>query len=49
MLAARGFAVPDRPGVRLRTLEDVFAYVKAEDVELRLEGAETQVRRPRAG
>ncbi|MFA3843020.1 transposase family protein [Streptomyces aureus] len=25
LLAARGFAVPDRPGVRLRTLEDVFA------------------------
>ncbi|WP_326657802.1 transposase family protein [Streptomyces sp. NBC_00385] len=25
LLAARGFAVPDRPGVRLRTLADVFA------------------------
>ncbi len=24
-LAARGFAVPDRPGVRLRTMEDVFS------------------------
>ncbi|WP_442818250.1 transposase family protein [Streptomyces sp. NBC_01727] len=23
LLAARGFAVPDRPGVRLRTLEDL--------------------------
>ncbi|MFF2518133.1 transposase family protein [Streptomyces sp. NPDC058086] len=49
LLAARGFAVPDRPGVRLRTLEDVFAYAEAEDVELRLDGAETQVRCPRAG
>lgn len=49
MLAARGFAVPNRPEVRLRTLEDVFAYVKAEDFELRLDGAGTQVRRPRAG
>ncbi|WP_328841349.1 transposase family protein [Streptomyces europaeiscabiei] len=45
LLAARGFAVPDRSGMRLRTLEDVFAYAEAEDVELRLDGAETQVRR----
>ncbi|WP_435227266.1 transposase family protein [Streptomyces sp. Tue6028] len=49
LLAARGVAVPDRSGVRLRTLEDVFAYAEAEDVELRLDGAETQARRPRAG
>ncbi|WP_315986768.1 transposase family protein [Streptomyces sp. Isolate_219] len=48
MLAARGFAVPDRPGLRLKTLEDVFAYAEAEGVELRLDGAETQVRRPQA-
>ncbi|MEU0836213.1 DUF3732 domain-containing protein [Streptomyces sp. NPDC005969] len=48
LLAARGFAVPDRPGLRLKTLEDVFAYAEAEDVELRLDGAETQVRRPQA-
>ncbi|MFG2980275.1 transposase family protein [Streptomyces sp. NPDC048258] len=48
LLAARGFAVPDRPGVRLKTLEHVFAYAEAEDVELRLDGAETQVRRPQA-
>lgn len=34
--AERGFAVPDRPGLRLRTLEDVFAYAQAEGVELRL-------------
>ncbi|MFD6324511.1 transposase family protein, partial [Streptomyces sp. NPDC058442] len=36
LLAARGFAVPDRPGVRLKTLEDVFAYAEAEGIELRL-------------
>ncbi|MFD5416921.1 transposase family protein [Streptomyces sp. NPDC127069] len=30
MLAARGFAVPDRPGPRLCTLEDLFAYADAE-------------------
>ncbi|MGW3177525.1 helix-turn-helix domain-containing protein [Streptomyces sp. NPDC001153] len=34
LLAARGCAVPDRPGIRLRTLEDVFAYAEAEGVEL---------------
>ncbi|MFF9569866.1 transposase family protein [Streptomyces sp. NPDC014685] len=48
LLAARGFAVPDRPGVRLRTLEDLFAYADAEGVELRIDGTEVQVRRPRA-
>ncbi|MGW1086396.1 transposase family protein [Streptomyces sp. NPDC002596] len=35
-----------RPGLRLRTLEDVFAYSEAEDVTLRIDGTETQVRRP---
>ncbi|ELS50789.1 putative transposase [Streptomyces viridochromogenes Tue57] len=49
LLAARGFPVPDRPGVRLRTLADVFAYAEAEGVELRLDGAETQGRRPQTG
>lgn len=49
LLAARGFAVPDRPGVRLHTLEDAFAYTEAEAVTLRLDGAETQVRRPPPG
>jgi len=49
LLADRGFAVPDRPGIRLRTLEDVFAYAAAEDVTLRIDGMETQVRRPHAG
>jgi hypothetical protein len=49
LLAARGFAVPDRPGIRLRTLEDVFAYAAAEGVTLRLDGTDVQVRRPVAG
>ncbi|MFD0567722.1 transposase family protein [Kitasatospora saccharophila] len=46
LLARRGCAVPDRPGVRLRTLADVFAYAQAEGVELRLDATEIQVRRP---
>lgn len=46
--ADRGFAVPDRPGPRLRTLADVFAYAEAEQVTLRIDGTETQVRRPKA-
>jgi DDE superfamily endonuclease/Helix-turn-helix of DDE superfamily endonuclease len=49
LLAARGFAVPGRPDLRLRTLADVFAYAAAHGVELRLDGTEVQVRRPRAG
>ncbi|WP_229346892.1 transposase family protein [Streptomyces sp. UNOB3_S3] len=49
LLAERGFAVPNQPGLRLRTLEDVFAYAEAENVTLRIDGMETQVRRPRAG
>ena len=49
LLAARGFAVPGEPGVRLRTLADVFAYASARGVELRIDGTEVQVRRPRAG
>ncbi|MEV6804650.1 transposase family protein [Streptomyces sp. NPDC051132] len=49
LLAARGFAVPDRPDIRLRTLEDLFAYADAEGVELRIDGTEVQVRRPKAG
>ena len=48
LLAARGFAVPGLLGVRLRTLADVFAYAAAHGVELRLDGTETQVCRPRA-
>ena len=34
--------------LRLRTLADVVAFAAAEGVELRLDGTETQVRRPRA-
>ncbi|MGW3696802.1 transposase family protein [Streptomyces sp. NPDC005134] len=49
LLAARGFAVPDRPGLRLRTLEDLFAYADTEGEDLRIDGTEVQVRRPRAG
>lgn len=49
LLAARGFAVPGQPGVRLRTLADVLAYAAAEGVTLRIDGTEVQVRRPRAG
>jgi hypothetical protein len=48
LLAARGFAVPGRPDLRLRTLADVFAYAAAHGVELRIDGTEVQVRRPRA-
>ena len=48
LLAARGFAVPGGPGLQLRTLADVFAYASAQGVELRLDGTEVQVRRPRA-
>ncbi|MEU2742178.1 transposase family protein [Streptomyces sp. NPDC007095] len=49
LLVDRGFAVPDRPGIRLRTLEDVFAYAASEDVTPWIDGMETQVRRPHAG
>src|SRR5437762_14297838 len=48
LLATRGFAVPGKPGLRLRTLADVFAYAAAEGVELRIDGTEVQVRRPKA-
>jgi hypothetical protein len=48
LLAARGFAVPDHPSLRLHTLADVFAYAEAENVTLRIDGTETQVRRPPA-
>jgi hypothetical protein len=49
LLAARGFAVPGQPSVRLRALADVFAYAAARGVTLRLDDTEVQVRRPRAG
>ncbi|MDH6523175.1 hypothetical protein M2159_009554 [Streptomyces sp. SAI-090] len=44
LLAERGCAVPDHPGLRLRTLADVFAYAQAEGAELRLDATEIQVR-----
>jgi len=49
LLAKRGFAVPDAPGVRLHTLADVFAYAAAEGVTLRVDATEIRVRRPRQG
>lgn len=49
LLAARGFAVPGKPGLRLRTLAGVFAYAASQGVRLRIDGTEVQVRRPRAG
>ena len=48
LLAPRGFAVPGQPGLRLRTLADVFAYAASEGVKLRIDGTEVQVRRPKA-
>lgn len=48
LLSEPGCAVPDHPGLRLRTLTDVFAYAQAEGVELRLDATEIQVRRPQA-
>jgi Helix-turn-helix of DDE superfamily endonuclease len=48
LLAARGFAVPGQPTLRLPTLADVVAPAAANGVELRIDGTETQVRRPRA-
>ncbi|MBP2056272.1 hypothetical protein J2Z21_009290 [Streptomyces griseochromogenes] len=48
LLAERGYAVPNRPDLRLRTLADVFAYAQAEGIELRLNATEIQVRRPLA-
>ena len=47
-MANRGFAVPGKPELRLRTLADVFAYAAAEGVTLRIDGTEIQVRRPKA-
>jgi hypothetical protein len=48
LLAARGLAVPGQPGLRLRTLADVFAYAASQGVHLRIDGTEVQVRRPPA-
>jgi hypothetical protein len=46
LLAARGFAVPGEPGIRLKTLADLCACAAARGVTLRLDGTEVQVRRP---
>jgi hypothetical protein len=48
-LGERGFAVLQRPGLRLRTLADVFAYAEAENVTLCIDGTETHVHRLKAG
>jgi DDE superfamily endonuclease len=47
--ARRGFAVPGGPGLRVKTLADVFAYAASQGVRLRNDGTEVQVRRPKAG
>ncbi len=49
LLAARGFADPGEAALRLRTPADVFAYAVDKGVELRLDGTEVRVRRPKAG
>lgn len=46
LLAKRGFHTPEGP--RLRTLADVFAYANHHGVQLRVDGTEIQVRRPKA-
>lgn len=48
LLAARGFAVPGKPELRLKTLADVFAYAATEGIKLHIDGTEVQVRRPGA-
>lgn len=48
LLASRGFGTPI-PGPRLHTLADAFAYAQANNVDLRVDGTEIRVRRPRAG
>lgn len=49
LLAERGSRPQAVHGVRLRTVEDVVAYARADGVELRLDATEAQVRRPRTG
>jgi hypothetical protein len=48
LLAARGFAIPGSPHLRLRSLADVFAYAASHGVQLRIDATEVRVRRPRA-
>lgn len=47
--ATRGFTVPGEVGLRLHAMADVFAYASAQGVELRVDGTEVRVRRPKAG
>ncbi|MEU8952634.1 hypothetical protein [Streptomyces sp. NPDC048489] len=42
LLAEWGCAVSGSLGLRFRTLTDVFAYVQAEGIELRLDATETR-------
>ena len=49
LLAERGFAVPQRPGLCLRILAGVFACAEAEAVTLRIGGTEPRSARPKAG
>jgi DDE superfamily endonuclease len=48
LAAGRRFAVPGKPGVRLKTLADVFAYAAAEGAGLRIDATGVHVRRPAA-
>jgi len=47
LLADRGLAVPGKPGVRPKTLADVFAYAAAEGVELRIDAPRSKSDAPR--
>ena len=47
--AARGFAVPGEPGLRLPTMADLFACAASRGATIRLDCTEVQVRRPPAG
>ncbi|MGW6008040.1 helix-turn-helix domain-containing protein [Streptomyces sp. NPDC055210] len=49
LLTARGFAEPDRPGLRLRTLQDVFAYAAVGNVTLCVEHAHAEQRQVQHG
>lgn len=49
LLTERGYAVPNRPRLRLRIVEVRLAYTQDEGVQLQLDASEVQVRRPRAG
>jgi hypothetical protein len=48
LMSKREFAIPDQLGLPPHTLEDVFAYAAAENINLRIDGTHTQVRHPMA-